>query len=70
MEAPHAIGNQPNEREVGLFNDSLERCASGRRFLDRFYELFVTSSADVAAKFANTDFHVQNRMVKVSCAPG
>jgi len=56
---------QPDERDIGLFNDSLERCV-GRRFLDRFYELFIASSTEVAAKFANTDFHVQNRAVKVS----
>jgi hemoglobin-like flavoprotein len=66
MEGPQARGNQPNEREIELFNDSLERCASGRRLFDRFYELFVTSSAEVAAKFANTDFRVQNRAVRVS----
>jgi hemoglobin-like flavoprotein len=66
MDAPHAIDNQLNERDRELFNDSLERCSGGRRFLDRFYELFATSSVDVAAKFANTDFHVQKRAVRVS----
>ena len=61
-----ARGNELNERDAELFNDSLERCTSDRRFLDRFYELFVTSSAEVAAKFANTDFRVQKAALKVS----
>jgi hemoglobin-like flavoprotein len=58
--------HQPTERDIELFNDSLERCTSGRQFLNRFYRLFVTSSPEVAAKFANTDFSVQERAVKVS----
>jgi hemoglobin-like flavoprotein len=66
METPHARGTELNEGDIELFNDSLERCTSGRRFLDRFYELFVASSTEVAAKFANTDFHVQKRAVKIS----
>jgi hypothetical protein len=52
METPHTRGTELNERDIELFNDSLERCTSGRRFLDRFYELFVASSTEVAAKFA------------------
>lgn len=66
MKPPQARGDELNERDIELFNDSLERCTSGRRFLDRFYELFVTSSAEVAAKFANTDFRVQKAALKVS----
>jgi hypothetical protein len=66
MKTPHARGNELNERDIELFNDSLERCTSGRQFLDRFYELFAGSSAEVAAKFANTDFRVQKAAVKVS----
>jgi hemoglobin-like flavoprotein len=66
MKTPPARGNELNERAIELFNDSLERCTSGRQFLDRFYELFAGSSAEVAAKFANTDFRVQKAAVKVS----
>jgi hemoglobin-like flavoprotein len=66
MNTPQASGDELNERDAELFNDSLERCTSGRRFLDRFYELFVASSAEVAAKFANTDFRVQKAALKVS----
>jgi hemoglobin-like flavoprotein len=58
--------NELNEHDIELFNDSLERCSSGHRFLDRFYELFVASSTEVAAKFANTDFRVQKAALKVS----
>ena len=66
MKTPQARGNELTERDVEMFNDSLERCTGGRRLLDRFYELFVNSSKEVAAKFANTDFNVQKRAVKVS----
>jgi truncated hemoglobin YjbI len=60
-----ARGNELNDRDAELFNDSLERCTSHRRFLDRFYELFITS-AEAAAKFAHTDFHIQKAALKVS----
>lgn len=66
MNMPPASGTEPNKRDVELFNDSLERCTGGHRFLDRFYELFVASSAEVAAKFANTDFRIQKAAVKSS----
>jgi hemoglobin-like flavoprotein len=66
MKTPQARGNELNERDAELFNDSLERCTSTRRFLDRFYELFIGSSPEVAAKFANTDLRVQKAAVKVS----
>ena len=66
MKTPQASGDELNERDAELFNDSLERCTSGRQFLDRFYELFAGSSAEVAAKFANTDFRVQKAALKVS----
>jgi hemoglobin-like flavoprotein len=53
------------ERDIELFNDSLER-ASGTPFLERFYELFVSASPEVAEKFAHTDFRRQRRAVTVS----
>jgi hemoglobin-like flavoprotein len=61
-----AGGNELREGDAELFNDSLERCTSDCRFLDRFYELFIASSAEAAAKFANTDFQVQKAALKVS----
>jgi len=54
------------ERDVELFNDSLERCTRGPGFLERFYELFMASSPEVAEKFARTDLRRQRRMLKVS----
>lgn len=53
------------QRDLELFNDSLER-TSGTPLLERFYELFVAASPEVAAKFAHTDFRQQRRAVKVS----
>jgi hemoglobin-like flavoprotein len=54
------------ERDLELFNDSLERCTRGPRFLERFYELFMASSPEVAAKFVDTDFRRQRRVLKIS----
>lgn len=49
-----------------LFNDSLERCTASSEFLDRFYDLFLASSTEVAGKFRHTDFPRQKRMLKAS----
>lgn len=54
------------ERDIELFNDSLERCTGRPGFLDRFYELFMTSSEEVAAKFKHTDFRKQKKALRVS----
>ena len=61
-----ASGTEPNEHDAELFNDSLERCTGDGQFLDRFYELFIGSSAEAAAKFENTDLRVQKAALKVS----
>ena len=55
-----------SEREIELFNDSLERCTRASGFLDRFYELFLASSEEVAQKFKHTDFQKQKRALRVS----
>lgn len=54
------------ERDIELFNDSLEQCTGRPGFLDRFYELFMTSSEEVAAKFKHTDFRKQKKALRVS----
>jgi hypothetical protein len=54
------------EDELALFHDSLERCRQGGGFLDRFYDLFVQSSEEVAAKFRETDFRRQKRVLMAS----
>lgn len=56
----------PDERDIELVNDSLERCTRRREFFDRFYELFRASSDEVAAKFEHTDFRRQNRVLRES----
>lgn len=54
------------EREVELFNDSLERCTCSPEFLRRFYTLFLASSPTVASKFQHTDLRAQARVLKTS----
>ncbi len=55
-----------HERDVELFNDSLERCSGRPDFLHRFYALFLASSDVVAKKFEHTDLRKQARMLKTS----
>ena len=46
--------------------ESLARCLDDPRFLDRFYELFLSSSDAVADKFRNTNFESQKRALASS----
>ena len=55
-----------HERDVELFNDSIERCSGKPDFLRRFYTLFLASSDTVARKFEHTDMRRQARMLKTS----
>ena len=55
-----------DERDVELFNDSIERCSSRPDFLHRFYTLFIASSKTVAKKFEHTDLRKQARVLKTS----
>jgi hemoglobin-like flavoprotein len=58
-----------SERELELFNNSYERCIGNLRlpgFLNRFYEIFLSSSEEVAEKFVNTDFKKQTHAIKAS----
>lgn len=54
------------ERDVELFNDSIERCFIRSDFLHRFYVLFLASSDTVARKFERTDMRRQARLLKTS----
>ena len=54
------------ERDVELFNDSIERCCCKPEFLRRFYTLFLASSDAVAKKFEHTDFRKQTRLLRTS----
>lgn len=58
--------NTIDRREIELFNDSLERCLRGGQFFQRFYELFLASSAVVREKFHATDFRKQRRMLQTA----
>jgi hemoglobin-like flavoprotein len=55
-----------NPRTRELFEQSLRRCDASPRFLDLFYERFLTSSPEVAKKFVNTDFVKQKRALRAS----
>jgi len=53
-------------RQLSDFSESLGRCMADRRFLDRFYELFIGSSPEVAERFRDTDFVRQKRALSSS----
>jgi len=48
------------------FRSSLERCLARADFLESFYARFLGSSEEVRAKFANTDFSKQRRILRGS----
>jgi len=54
------------ERDIELFNNSIERCSCSPEFLRRFYKLFLASSDRVARKFERTDLRKQARLLKTS----
>jgi hemoglobin-like flavoprotein len=43
------------QQQIQAARDSLSRCIQSPAFLDRFYDLFIESSPDIAQKFANVD---------------
>lgn len=45
---------------------SYYRCRRDDGFLDTFYEVFLSKSELIAAKFANTDFRLQKLMLRQS----
>lgn len=45
---------------------SYHRCQQSGQLFDTFYDLFLASSAEVAAMFANTNFALQKLMLKES----
>jgi hemoglobin-like flavoprotein len=53
-------------RDIELFNDSLQRCTARPGFLERFYEIFTASSEEVAEKFKRTNFQKQAILLKAS----
>lgn len=59
------VSNQDSE----LFNNSYERCMVNPRhpgFLNRFYQIFLGSSPEIAEKFQRTDFRKQIQVLKSS----
>lgn len=48
------------------FNDSFERCINDPLFLDKFYEIFLSSSDEVYLMFKNTEMKIQKVMLMTS----
>ncbi|MEO8587140.1 MAG: globin [Acidobacteriota bacterium] len=51
---------------LGVFEASLKRCEARPDFFDVFYEKFLSSSPEVAGKFAGTDFARQKELLRTS----
>jgi truncated hemoglobin YjbI len=54
------------EEDLALFLDVFDGCIENPRFLDDFYDTFLSRSDEVRAMFANTDFAKQKRALKAS----
>jgi len=54
------------ENATTKFNDSFERCINDPLFLDRFYEVFLSSSDEASAMFKGTDMGTQKAMLITS----
>jgi hemoglobin-like flavoprotein len=55
-----------SQKEIIEARDSLTRCLTVAGFFDRFYELFLASSPEVAEKFKSTNFVEQKKMLESS----
>ena len=51
-----------------VFNSSFERCIVDPLFLERFYEIFLSSSDEIREKFKNTDMEKQKGILLTSLA--
>jgi hemoglobin-like flavoprotein len=51
---------------TSIFTDSLGRCLAESAFLDRFYDLFINSSPDIAKRFEQTNFEQQKHALSQS----
>lgn len=51
---------------LAAFHDSFHRCQAVPGFFDSLYQKLINSSDEVRAKFANTDFERQKRLVRTS----
>ena len=51
-----------------VFNDSFQRCTGDSDFLGRFYQIFLSSSEEVRAKFLHTDMQRQKKIMLKSLA--
>lgn len=50
------------------FNESFKCCVNDPLFIDRFYELFLSSSGEVKLMFKDTDMETQKAMLHISMA--
>jgi len=39
-----------NNKQLNIFNDSYQRCIADLKFIDRFYEIFLSSSDEIKRK--------------------
>jgi hemoglobin-like flavoprotein len=54
------------ENELSELNSSFERCIGQPRFLQIFYDKFISASPQISEKFADTDMRLQRKMLKSS----
>lgn len=52
--------------DTNLLVESFYRCNRSGKFVDTFYELFLSKGPEIAAMFAGTDFKIQKLMLRQS----
>ncbi|MBL3655231.1 globin [Fulvivirga sediminis] len=58
------MDNTLDENLVQKVKDSYGRCLKDGNLIETFYNFFLNSSEEVAAKFADTDFEQQYKLLK------
>lgn len=61
-----AEGNETDHDVIQRARDSLSRCVADPDFTQRFYDLFMDSSEEIAELFRQTDFERQKRVLQDS----
>ena len=64
--AKHSSKGSSRVASQNAVQTSYDRCSASNGFFDTFYDIFLAKSPEVAAKFAQTDFPKQKKLLKAS----
>ena len=55
---------EPVEEAIHRVHASLNRSLANSGFIDKFYEIFIASNAEIRQMFAHTDFDKQHKLLR------